>query len=114
MKLTTYVGDSLRFSGIVKQRAGSRLPLDITGCAVEFKAVLVSGTSIPLELEKAVGTGVTIVDGPAGSFTVDITPDDTALVGPEGGTFNWSVRVTVDPLHVHTVSIGTLTVEESL
>ncbi len=111
MNLTTYSGDSLQIVCNVKARAGSQAALNLTGCTVAFKAVSASGNNVTLN--KAVGSGVTILDAAAGSLQIDLTPSDTLALGASG-SYRYSVRVTVDPNHVHTVAVGTITVKKSL
>lgn len=112
MKLTTYVGDSLGILCSVKARAGSALPLDLTGCTIAFRAVSSSGTAVVLD--KAIGTGVTVTDEDSGSFRVDLTPTDTQALGVAGGALKFSIRVTVDVNHIHTVGVGTILIKKSL
>ncbi len=112
MNLTTYVGDSLRILGSVKSRAESTVPLNLTGCAIAFKAV--SSVGAVLTIEKSVGSGVTITDAASGSFRVDLDPADTTAIGVDGGSLKYSIRVTVDVNHVHTVAVGTITIKKSL
>ncbi len=111
MNFTTYVGDSLRLVCSVKSRLDTSDPLVITGTTITFVLNAVAGVPpSPVTITKAVGTGVTITDGPNGIFSVDLSPTDMNTFGAGGGTFSYYARVQIDPTHVHTVAVGQIKV----
>lgn len=105
--IETYYGDSLLIEAVVRRKRGTDAVLDITGCSITFYA---SNTAAggDVTIQKEVGTGITITDGPAGELSVQLLPEDTELVGVGGGELQYYLRVTVDADTIHTVSAGEL------
>lgn len=115
MNFTTYVGDSFHLVGSIKSRLDTSDPLDLDGCGITFTATGVAGIPpVNVTLTKTIGAGVTVTDEDNGIFAVDLTPDDTEELGLDGGTFSYSIRVTVDASHVHTVDVGQIKILPSL
>ncbi len=69
----------LQFS--VKDAAGA--VVDITGWAITWGLWEKDSTPTTAKVEKTVGDGVSIVDGPEGVFQVSIEPDDTSDMAPK-------------------------------
>lgn len=115
MNITTYAGDSLRLEGSVKSRLDSGDPLNLSTSAITFVASGVTGLPpTAVTVTKTVGAGITVLDGPNGFLAVDLTPTDTQALGADGGIFDYALRITLDPTHVHTVAVGQIKVLPTL
>lgn len=101
-----YAGDSKTLRVTVFTDTG--LPADITGADIRWQmASHVGGTP---QVSKAVGTGITIVDGAAGRFDVSLAPLDTLEL--KGCWYHEAEIVNVGT--VSTVLVGSATITPAL
>ena len=69
------------------------VPRNIAGAAITFKARMDgSPLSTPLDIDLAVGTGVTITDAPNGAFSISVTNVATGLLTP-GKRYNYTLKI---------------------
>lgn len=72
-----YRGDAASFDIVAVQSDGVT-PLDITGATIWFTAKHRRSDADPGAIQKTVGAGVVIVDGPTGQARVDLAAADTS------------------------------------
>jgi hypothetical protein len=102
-------GDSARITDTVYETEAQDTPKDISGASVRFGLALYEGAE-PL-VEKQVGDGVTIINGPNGELQVTIDPDDTSGLGrPDGKEYHFEIEVEDAQGDVHTVTAGEWTI----
>lgn len=74
-----YVGTDITLNFTIYQ-SGTTLPQDITGWSIQF-VIHPTGSETNL-VTKTIGSGVTIISGPAGQGTISIAAADTASIAP--------------------------------
>lgn len=97
--LSFYVGEDIPISGVLNP------VVDISGWTLRFD-VRVSVGALPVLISKTTGAGITIVSGPASTFTIDIMSADTATLTP--GAYVYDLQRIDAGFHRMLVS-GTLT-----
>ena len=106
-------GDSLTLSIPVFQSDGTT-PEDITGTAIRWEAQrLIGGVPVVVDpplVAKAVGSGITITDGPGGVFEVAIVPADSEDLA---GAYHHEAEVTFVGGVVSTVLTGRWVVQRA-
>ena len=102
-----HAGDTKILEVSVKTSAGSSV--DITGTAIRFQLAK-SATSRPPLVSKALGSGITLVNGPAGRFDVRLEPDDTVALK---GTHYYEAEID-DAGIISTVLYGNVNINAAL
>ncbi len=106
---TMFAGDSQLLEVTVTNAAGD--PVDLDGVQAIRWWMSWSVHAEPPLVEKAIGSGVTIVDASAGRFNVTLAPADTAgLSGP----YYFEAEVIDEVGNVSTVLTGTATIRAAL
>lgn len=101
-------GDAKTYLVTVVDAAGGAVDLTgLVGTAITFTAR--RHPRAPIFVQKTIGAGITITDGPAGKCTVKLEEADTASLGNWEHVFGWDVQVTISG-DTSTVVEGTLTV----
>ncbi|MGQ3299645.1 hypothetical protein [Reyranella sp.] len=104
---TMYQGDTKVLQVTVKTPAGVVVP--ITGTTIRWQLAESAEDAEPI-IAKAVGAGITIVDGPAGRFDVAINPADTLALE---GSYYHEAEVD-DGGVISTVLTGAVTIKPAL
>ncbi len=108
MDFDMFAGDTKTLEVTVRDAAGA--VVDISGAtAIRWK--LARTVNAAPKVEKAMGTGVTIVDGPAGRFDVPILNADTETLS---GEFYHEAEVILSDGTIGTVLSGTATIKRTL
>jgi hypothetical protein len=103
---TMYQGDSKTLQVTVLTEAGG--PADLAGAAIRWQlATKIKGPAI---VEKAIGSGITLVDAAAGRFDVALDPPDTE---PLTGVHYYEAEV-VNLAIVSTVLTGSVEIKPTL
>lgn len=105
-------GDDKSFEITVVDASGAPVNLTgLTGTAIRFTAR--AKPHGPAVVAKQIGAGITITDGPAGKFKLDLAPADTTPLGNYRQVLLWDVQVVVTGL-TSTVLDGRLVVGAEL
>lgn len=108
MDFTISRGDSKTYALTIKDGAGT--PVDLTGLvggAITF--TVRTHPRAPVVIQKTIGAGITITNGPGGVCQVKLEEADTASLGNWEQVFGWDVQVLLAG-ETSTVVEGTLTV----
>lgn len=103
-------GDTKKLSATVRDEAGA--VVNLTGATIRWWLAKTITAPAPRLLEKAIGTGITVIDAPNGRFDVLITAANSAGISP--GTLYHECEITDATGQVSTVFRGALTLERDL
>lgn len=111
MDFTMFEGDTHTLEVTVRDEAGG--VVDITGVDILWWMAKSNKSVLPADIyiEKEVGLGITIVNGPAGRFNVLILPVDTE--GRGGKSYYHEAEID-DAGVISTVLVGTGTITRTL
>lgn len=105
---TLYAGDDKLLTVTVTDGEGE--PVDLTG-AQKIRWQLGKGPGKTPIVEKALGQGIEVTDGPGGIFTVTLDSADTEALK---GSYYHEAEVIDEDGNVSTVLTGTVTIEATL
>jgi hypothetical protein len=73
-----YRGDTIVLEAIITQ---DLVPVDLTGYTIlaTFKQSLADADDAPTSIQKSIGSGITVVDAPAGEIRITLSPADTIM-----------------------------------
>ena len=87
---------------------------NITGLSIYFtvkdSSNLTSNSDSGAKFQLSVGSGITITDGSAGEYTIDVSKTNTALAP---GTYSYDIEI-VDGTSIHTVVKGDFIILEDV
>lgn len=106
-KFTMTAGDSKVLEVTVVDDDG--IPVNISGTAIRFEMARFASDT-PALVTKAIGSGVTIIDGPTGRFDVALDPADTAEFS---GSYYYEAEID-DGGTISTVIRGRATIDAAL
>lgn len=104
-----YRGDNRTFQVTVKD--GDGVAVDITGAAIKF-SVKEEISDTDYEIQKTVGSGITITDAANGIYEVYLLPADTQNMGV--GIYEYDSELTTAGGNVYTVVRGEFTVQAEI
>lgn len=102
-----HAGDSRTLEVTVRDE-DSDVVVDITDCDIFWVVSRVLGSASLLT--KEVGSGITVVDAPAGRFDIALNPDDTQALH---GSYYHESRMIDDTGAISTILSGALTVTQT-